>query len=485
MGNGITGKSPCERTALVIFVLFLGGLLLTWVAHGTGVIKNDPQNNIYIPAQLTMPLRVQAAYNDTDIFFRYHWPAEYPGFLHDVLVYQDGKWSAKGGGMPWSDPDGLAEDRVAMMLDDGSVPEFARYGGYYVIGSGMAGFSDHADKKAVTAHPYLGEKKKLSEITKHLPQTRTDMNDWRTVQSEQVLQAQRAAGYFIDLWHWRANRSNPVNMSDDQFAAEARYTDQGTSVVATNWDGKAKLPRYMFNSAVTGYKALKWDDVAGKKLTQDSAYFLTADDAVAFDPNAGWTDGDVLPRRFLRTPKGSAGDIAVQGRGYWENGYWDVELKRKLDTGHPLDDKILEDQGAYAAAFAVHRDANAGRWHYVSLPVSLGLGRDAALMAQKFAGDTPKWNDAWFEITLFYPGQINWPHLNSKHHAGSDSIRLGQPAVAHHTPEQLAHYGVEAEFSGTIGKQWLLTLLAGIALLAGMGIGLVAACGRKEKRNQP
>jgi hypothetical protein len=32
--------------------------------------------------------------------------------------------------MPGSRPDGLHEDRVAMMLDDGSVPEFGRYGGY-------------------------------------------------------------------------------------------------------------------------------------------------------------------------------------------------------------------------------------------------------------------------------------------------------------------------------------------------------------------
>ena len=30
-------------------------------------------------------------------------------------------------------------------------------------------------------------------------------------------------------------------------------------------------------------------------------------------------------------------DIAVQGKGRWTEGYWDVTLTRKLDTGHPLD----------------------------------------------------------------------------------------------------------------------------------------------------
>ncbi|PKO62998.1 MAG: hypothetical protein CVU24_01340 [Betaproteobacteria bacterium HGW-Betaproteobacteria-18] len=51
----------------------------------------------------------------------------------------------------------------------------------------------------------------------------------------------------------------------------------------------------------------------------------------------------------------------------WADGFWDVTLTRKLDTCHPLDDKILHDQGAYAVAFAIHRNASGyGLW----LPVS-------------------------------------------------------------------------------------------------------------------
>jgi hypothetical protein len=359
-----------------------------------------------------------------------------------------------------------------MMLDDGSVPEFARYGGYMAIGSDIDTFTKHASKAAVEAHPHLGKKLKGEAVTKSLPETRTDINDWASVQPEAKLKAQREAGYFLDLWHWRGHRSNPINMSDDQVIAEARLGDAGKSSAGSNWDDEKKQPKLMFNAATAGYKALKWDDVKGGKIAQDSTYFLREGEAVPFDPAAGWVNGDTLPRRTLRTPEGSMADIAVQGKGRWADGFWDVTLTRKLDTGHPLDDKILKDQGAYAVAFAIHRDATGGRWHYVSLPASLGLGRAGDIVAQRFAGAAPTWGDKWSSIELFYPGQVSWPHLNSTKHAGAEFIKKGQPVTTHHSVDQLKHYGIEAEFADEISRQWLWTLLAGVGMIAAFGIAL-------------
>lgn len=462
-----------RRKGLVAaLALFGGGLLLSWLSHGTGVVHDDPKRNISIPKQLTVPLQVQAAYNDTQMFFRYRWPAEKPDIFHDVVKFEDGKWVRKGKGNPGPEPDGLQEDRVAMMLDDGSVPEFARYGGYMAIGSGIDTFTKHPSDEAVKAHPHLGKKLKGDVVTKSLPGTRTDINDWASVQPEATLKAQREAGYFLDLWHWRGHRSNPINMSDDQVIAEARLGDAGKSSAGSNWDDEKKQPKLMFNAATTGYKALKWDDVKGGKIAQDSPYFLREGEALPFDPAAGWVNGDTLPRRTLRTPEGSMADIAVQGKGRWADGFWDVTLTRKLDTGHPLDDKVLKDQGAYAVAFAIHRDATGGRWHYVSLPASLGLGRAGDIVATRFAGDAPQWGEKWSSIELFYPGQVSWPHLNSTKHAGAEFIRKGQPVTTHHSVAQLKHYGIEAEFADEISRQWLWTLLAGVAMIAAFGIAL-------------
>lgn len=462
-----------RRKGLVAaLALFGGGLLLSWLSHGTGVVHDDPKRNISIPKQLTVPLQVQAAYNDTQMFFRYRWPAEKPDIFHDVVKFEDGKWARKGKGNPGPEPDGLQEDRVAMMLDDGSVPEFARYGGYMAIGSGIDTFTKHPSDEAVKAHPHLGKKLKGDVVTKSLPGTRTDINDWASVQPEATLKAQREAGYFLDLWHWRGHRSNPINMSDDQVIAEARLGDAGKSSAGSNWDDEKKQPKLMFNAATTGYKALKWDDVKGGKIAQDSPYFLREGEALPFDPAAGWVNGDTLPRRTLRAPEGSMADIAVQGKGRWADGFWDVTLTRKLDTGHPLDDKVLKDQGAYAVAFAIHRDATGGRWHYVSLPASLGLGRAGDIVATRFAGDAPQWGEKWSSIELFYPGQVSWPHLNSTKHAGAEFIRKGQPVTTHHSVAQLKHYGIEAEFADEISRQWLWTLLAGVAMIAAFGIAL-------------
>ncbi|MEK7347119.1 MAG: ethylbenzene dehydrogenase-related protein [Pseudomonadota bacterium] len=464
-------KHSFQRAGLIAALsLFGGGLLLSWFTHGTGTVKDDPKRGISIPQQLTVPLQVQAAYNDKDIFFRYRWPAAKPGIFHDVVVYEGGKWVRKGKGNPGPEKDGMHEDRVAMMLDDGSVPEFARYGGYLAIGSGIASFTQHANGKEVAAQPHLGKKLKQEEVTKSLPETRTDLNDWSSVQPESTLQAQRQAGYFLDLWHWRGHRSNPIGMSDDQVIAEARLGDEGKSSATGNWDGKTNQPQWMFNPAKTGYKALRWDDIQSNKIDQESVYFLREGDVVPFDPQADWKDGDTLPRRLLRTPEGSMSDIAVQGKGRWADGYWDVTLTRKLDTGHPLDDKILKDRGAYALAFAIHRMATGARWHYVSLPVSLGLERPGDIVATKFATEQPTWGDKWTQVELFYPGQVSWPHLNSRQHAGAPNIKKGQPVTTHHSVEQLKHYGIEAEFAEEIRRQWWLTLWAGVLMILAFGV---------------
>jgi hypothetical protein len=46
------------------------------------------------------------------------------------------------------------------------------------------------------------------------------------------------------------------------------------------------------------------------------------------------------------------------------------------------------------------------------------------------------------------------------------------PVKYRHSEVQLAHYGVEAEFADAIRRQWLLTMLAGVLLIAGLGIAL-------------
>lgn len=468
----------------VALVLFLAVLALSWTFHGTGIVRNDLQRKIFIPAELTMPLQVKAAYNGEKIFFRYRWPAKEPSIYHDMLKYEGGTWKRYGASVTGPQPEGMYEDRLSMMVDDGSIPEFARYGGYIMIGQGLRFFSDEAARDDVKQHAYLGKKKGLDELTKYLPQTRTDINDWRTVLPEEELAAQRKAGYFIDLWHWRAHRSNPIDKSDDQFVAESRYGDKGKGVFFTNWDAEKKQPRLMFEPAKNGgHVALSWDDLANRKLGFDDHYYMREDETQAYDPAYKWKEGDVLPRRVLRGGDGSHADISVtQKGGRWKDGYWDVTLERAMDTGNPEDDKIFRHHHSYTLAFAVHRHASGSRWHYVSLPVNMGLSHEGTFQAVRFQGEAPNWEKEWTNITLFYPGQVSWPMLNSSTHPGASYIKKGVPVGPRHNEVQLARYGVEMEFRDEIRRQWLYTLAAGVLLVIGLGFALVALFPRKESR---
>jgi hypothetical protein len=459
--------------------IFLGSLGLSWLTHGTGVVSNDIARNIYIPKELTMPLQVKAAYNGRDMFFRYRWPAKQPSIYHDMLKFEGGKWVRHGASVAGPQPQGIYEDRVTMFVDDGSVPEFARYGGYIAVGDRMRFFTNEAKPAEVKAHPYLGQKRKQTEVGKYLPATRSKLNDWASVVPEDELAALRKAGYFLDLWHWRAHRSNPIDASDDQYVFELRAGDAGRGPFSNNWDPEKRQPRFMLDPEKTGRRALNWDDLVQRKLGFDDVYFISEATAVPFDASYAWKDGDTIPRRLLRQGEGSRGSIKVAGKARWQDGHWDVTLTRAMDTGSPADDKILVDKRVYNLAFAVHRNALGSRWHYVSLPVTLGLGRDAELMAARFEGDAPQWQQAWYNVFLFYPGQVSWPHLNSARHAGADKIKEGVPVKSRHSEIQLAHYGVEAEFADAIRWQWFLTIIAGVLLIVGFGVALNGLSARK------
>ncbi|HSV28567.1 MAG TPA: ethylbenzene dehydrogenase-related protein, partial [Candidatus Omnitrophota bacterium] len=243
---------------------------------------------------------------------------------------------------------------------------------------------------------------------------------------------------------------------------------------SSNWDKEKGQPKFMFDPTRTGRAANRWDDLSSGKVGQGDVYYLSDETKAAFDPNHPWQDGDVLPGRVLRPYEGSEADIRTLGKGEWKDGHWEVTLSRLMDTGDTRHDKAFRDSGLYNLAFAIHRHATGLRWHYVSLPATMGLGRSPAdFNAIRFDGDTPVWDQPWHAVTLFYPGQVSWSLLTSNRHPGKPMIERGVPVRSYHKEEQLARYGIEIEFVDEIRKQWLKTLAAGLFLLAGLGFGLV------------
>jgi len=188
----------------------------------------------------------------------------------------------------------------------------------------MRDMPDMATKEQVE-HPLLGDGGlKRTDIRKYLPSTRRDhAASWDQTKSAAEVAELRATGGFVDLMQWRAHRSNPVAV-------------------------------------------------------------IREENAVPYEPE-DWKQGDVLPGRLLSRAdaKGSAADNDAI-KGVWENGTWTVLWAQKMNTGHPEDDKILEEGKSCTFGFAVHDDNVTTRFHFVALPIEIGFGSKTGLQATKF-----------------------------------------------------------------------------------------------------
>lgn len=457
----------------LIAVLAIG---LSGAFASTGiVVKSDPDRKISIPDELTTRLKVKAAYNDQDLLWRFEWDAPNGTFYHDYMIYQGGKWVNYSPDGIGSDPNGVMEDRLAFFVDDGSVEFFDKYGGFITISDATHLMAKEPSKEEVQAAL------KQDSLSKYLPETRKDPTDWRSIKSKEELEQLKKAGYFLDLWHWRSHRSNPIGYSDDQFVAEARNSDAGKSPYGTNWDADKKQPKVMFNPDKTGQYAMRWEKVLNREYGQNDHYYLSKENSVAYDPNHQWQEGDVIPRRILQTPTESHGDIFAKGA--WKDGRWNLDLQRKLETSGATDDKSLRDGGKYQVAFAIHKNATAARWHYISMPLTLGLGQTAQLQATKFSSSSPDWDAIpWTEVSLLYPGKISWTHLISDGHAGAPMIKQGTPFEMAHTIENMAYYAVESEFRQEIRSQWGLTIGAVAIFFLTFSYGVIRAASGQQKQ---
>jgi hypothetical protein len=168
-------------------------------------------------------------------------------------------------------------------------------------------------------------------------------------------------------------------MADDGYVLEYRNFDQGKNPFAWNVDRKTMTPLNMFDAAKAGARALRAEDIGNPAKP---AAIVREVNAVPFDPNAGWKEGDILPGRLLSRvdAKDSAADNDY-AQGVWKDGTYTLVWRRKLDTGHPADDKIMKVGGTYTIGLAVHDDNVTTRFHHVSFPLSLGIGVKADITA--------------------------------------------------------------------------------------------------------
>jgi hypothetical protein len=330
-----------------------------------------------------LDLQVQAAYDDKNVYLRYQWKTNqnYPGTEHQYLRFDGKEWKVYGypkldkvvqeGKQP-----GIYEDRMSIMIDDGKVPGFAQQGCWLTCHDGQRDMPKQFTKDEVAANALLQAIKK-SDVRKYLPETRTNPSDWKTGKSVEDIAKIKAAGGFVDLIQWRAHRSHPVGMADDGFVLEFRNGDAGKDMFGGNADRATHQPKFMWDEKKVGYKS-----ITAEQLRKGDHFLIREQNAVPFDPNAGWKAGDMIPDYLTsrEDAKGSAADNNAIAS--WKDGMWTVVMIRPLGLAN-ADDKALKVGSVYNVGFAVHDDNITTRGHQVSYVKTLGIGAKADIQAVK------------------------------------------------------------------------------------------------------
>jgi hypothetical protein len=110
--------------------------------------------------------------------------------------------------------------------------------------------------------------------------------------------------YTADMWHWKASRSNPLGLAHDK----------KTIISREKMLRSYKLPTHTGKSV---YLSRPSDQ--GDKLYKSKRYSKKQQDLM-------------LTYILTNNPTGSSTD--VKAKGIWKDGYWNLELKRAVNTEH-------------------------------------------------------------------------------------------------------------------------------------------------------
>ena len=122
-----------------------------------------------------LDLKVQAAYDDKNAYFRFQWKTQnpYAGDEHKYLQFDGKEW--KPYGLPRLDKavqdgqqPGVSEDRITMMIDDGKVPMFAKQGCWLTCHTASPGMPNAATGEEIAANALM-KAGHQSEVRKYLP----------------------------------------------------------------------------------------------------------------------------------------------------------------------------------------------------------------------------------------------------------------------------------------------------------------------------
>lgn len=268
-------------------------------------------------------ISIKALQNQHEIFFHFRWKDSTESLEHLPLVKTNQGWKPKENGFYNFDEQTYYEDKFAVILSDSCEMNAA--------GTAHLG-----------AEPLKGKPKPWHGAGYHY----------------------REHG-MVDLWHWKAVRTNSMRLMDDNYIGQPAEPRAGDRRYTAGYHQDARESgAYKMN-----WKWYTPNGIVPKRVPLESNQLLPYQPNASLKPKElpwvlpwfgsepyqtekdSYPEGTVMPS-ILYISNQFEGDRAhVRGFAKWQDGYWSLEVFRKLDTQSKTDIKIEDGVCMWVAAF--------------------------------------------------------------------------------------------------------------------------------------
>jgi hypothetical protein len=257
-------------------------------------------------------VKIKAINNNSEVFFLFQWLDSSESLEHLPLVKTKLGWRAEHDGYQNFNEKRYYEDKFAVMLSTGC--DLA------ADGSAHLGHKPLANKPA-----------NLHGKGFHY----TDDNK------------------VIDLWQWKAIRTDNMKLADDNFIGPPLPALSGNKRYTAGYYPDAKESgRYSLN-----WTWFKQESVVPKRLpialktTNKKSYLPWFHSKAYTTDEDDFEVGTTIPSVLYRSNRFEGDRADVAAKGYWQNGQWTLELARKLKTGSSHDVDIQDGICIWVAPF--------------------------------------------------------------------------------------------------------------------------------------
>lgn len=133
----------------------------------------------------------------------------------------------------------------------------------------------------------------------------------------------KESGQTIDMWHWKAARSNINNQMDDQYVDHARSESKNWGRHSDDKTGGG----YYYNKE-KGRSTPLW---MNKMPSDEHVYWVKEELKVPFE-DKGFKPGDIVGGHVTGPFQGPRADLTA--KAVHKDGHWTLEIKRQLVTNH-------------------------------------------------------------------------------------------------------------------------------------------------------